>query len=54
MKLVPIDDDKYNEYRLNAMFDCYKWDPQFRDNNTLAKHVLVITEKEAEELKELT
>ena len=36
------------------MFDCYKWDPQFLDNNTIAKHVLVIYKKEHEELKKLT
>ena len=41
MKLIHIPEDKYDEYRLNAMFDCYKWDPQFKDNNTLAKYALV-------------
>ncbi len=54
MRLIPIPKDKYDEYRLNAMFDCYKWDPQFKDNNTLAKYALCITKKEAEELKVLT
>ena len=33
MKLVPIPKEKYDEYRLNLMFDCYKWDPQFYDSN---------------------
>ena len=36
------------------MFDCYKWDPYFLDNNTIAKHVLVLTKEEHEELKTLT
>lgn len=54
MKLVSIPENKYYEYRLNAIFDCYKWDPQFLDNNTLAKHVLIISKKEHEELKKLT
>lgn len=54
MRLVPIPKDKYEEYRLNLMFDCYKWDPQFLDNNTIAKYVLVITQQEHEELKKLT
>lgn len=54
MRLVSIPKDKYNDYRLDLMFDCYKWDPQFLDNNTIAKHALVLTEKEAEELKVLT
>lgn len=54
MKLISIPEKKYDEYRINAIFDCYKWDPQFLDNNTLAKHVLVITEEEYKELAELT
>ena len=54
MKLVPIPKEKYEEYRLNVMFDCYKWDPQFYDNNTIAKYALVLTKEEHEELEELT
>lgn len=54
MKLIPIPKDKYEDYRLTLMFDCYKWDPQFLDNNTIAKYALVITSKEHEELKKLT
>ena len=44
----------YNEYKLDVMLDCYKWDPQFCDNNTVAKYALVLSEKEHEELKLLT
>lgn len=54
MKLVPIPKDKYDEYRITLMFDCYKWDPQFLDNNTIAKYALVLTQKEHEELMRLT
>lgn len=54
MKLVSIPKDKYDEYRLNLMFHAYKWDPQFFDNNTIAKHVLVITNEEHKELEKLT
>lgn len=54
MKLVPIPENKYDEYKLNLMFDCYKWDPQFLDNNTVAKYALVITEEEHRELENLT
>lgn len=54
MKLVSIPEEKYYEYRLSAMFDCYKWDPQFEDNNTLAKHILVISKEEHEKLKQYT
>ncbi len=54
MKLIPIPEEKYNEYRLSLMFDCYKWDPQFLDNNTIAEYALVITKEEHEELQRLT
>ena len=54
MRLVPIPEDKYDEYRLGAIFDCYKWDPQFKDNNTVAKYALVLTKEEYEELVFLT
>lgn len=54
MKLIKIPEDKYYNYRLQAMFDCYKWDPQFCDNNTLAKYVLVLTKEENNEVIKLT
>lgn len=54
MRLVSIPKEKYDEYRINVIFDCYKWDPQFLDNNTVAKHVLIISKEEHEELKRLT
>ena len=54
MKLVSIPKEKYNDYRLDLMFDCYKWDPQFCDNNTISKHALILTQEEHEELKVLT
>ena len=54
MKLVPIPSDKFEDYRIDAIFDCYKWDPQFLDSNTLARYVLVITEDECQEIAKLT
>lgn len=53
MKLVRIPKDKYDDYRLSAIFEGYKWDPQFLDDNTVADHVLVITQEEDQILKEL-
>ena len=44
MKLVPIPEKKYKDYRLDVVFNCYKWNPQFLDNNTIAKYALVLTE----------
>lgn len=52
MKLVTI--SNYEEYRLEAIFKCYKWDPQFVDNNTLAKQALILTEIEYKQLADLT
>ena len=46
MKLIPIPTTKYENYRVNLMFDCYKWDPQFLDNNTIAKYALVLSQEE--------
>ena len=54
MRLVPIPTSEYESYRLDLMFDCYKWDPQFLDNNTVARYALVITEDEHRELVKLT
>ena len=54
MRLIPIPKTKYEEYRLNLMFDCYKWDPQFLDSNTIARYALVLTKEEHEELERLT
>ena len=54
MKLIKIPEDKYYEYKIQAMFDCYKWDPQFCDNNTLSRYVLILSKEENEELVKLT
>ena len=54
MKLIKIPEDKYYDYKLQAMFDCYKWDPQFCDNNTLSNYVLILSKKENEEVIKLT
>lgn len=54
MRLIPIPKEKYDEYRLTLMFDCYKWDPQFLDHNTVAKYALVLSMDEYKELKKLT
>lgn len=54
MKLVSIPRDQYDDYRLTLMFDCYKWDPQFVDHNTVAKYALVMTKEEHKELERLT
>lgn len=54
MRLIPIPEEKYDEYRLKLLFDCYKWDPQFKDHNTVAKYALILTQEEQAKLAELT
>ena len=54
MKLIPIPEDQYEEYRLTLLFDCYKWDPQFLDQNTTSRYVLVLSWEEHEEIRRLT
>jgi len=54
MKLMTIGEDMYHDYRLDVIFKGYKWDPQFLDNNTVSRHVLVITEEEHAELESFT
>ena len=54
MKLVSIPEERYEEYRLNAIFDCYKWDPQFLDSRTVSEYALIITEEEYKEVAKLT
>lgn len=53
MKLIPIPKEKYEDYRLNIMFDCYKWDSQYKDQNTIAPYAVSITQEEHEELVRL-
>ena len=54
MRLIPVPKDKYEDYRLDVIFKGYKWDPQYLDNNTISRYVLVITEQEHLELERLT
>ena len=54
MKLVPMPKEKYEYYKQRLMFEGYKWDPQFVDNNTVAKYVLVLSEDEARTIADYT
>jgi len=52
LRLVSIPDAKYSDYRIDVIFKAYKWDPQVNDQNTIAKHVLLITADTARRLGE--
>ena len=54
VKLLSIPEEKYYDYRLDVIFDGYKWDPQVSDNEAIARHVLVLSENEHKELVCLT
>lgn len=51
LKLVKIPEHLYEDYKLDVIFNAYKWDPQVGDVNTVSKYVLLITEENAEMLK---
>ncbi|MDR3000199.1 MAG: glutathionylspermidine synthase family protein [Fibromonadaceae bacterium] len=51
IKLELIPEDKYSDYRYNVIFKACKWDPQFEDNNTISKHVVILDPKTVEQLK---
>ena len=50
LKLVSISDDQYPDYRTNVIFRSYKWDPHVNDQNTIAKHILLVTPDTARQL----
>lgn len=54
MRLVPIPQEKYENYKQRLMFEGYKWDPQYIDNNTVAKYVLVLSRDEAMTIADYT
>ena len=49
LKLIP--EDKYSEYRYDVIFKAYKWDPQVGDDNTVARHVVIIDQETAKQLE---
>ncbi len=54
MRLIKIPTNKYYDYKVSAIFSCYKWDPQYIDRESLSRYVLLLTQEESEELKNLT
>ena len=50
LRFASIADSQYPDYRINAIFQAYKWDPQVNDQNTVARYVMLITPEAAEQL----
>jgi Glutathionylspermidine synthase len=47
MMLVSIPEKEYSDYRYEVIFKAYKWDPQVGDNNTIARHAILIKQETA-------
>jgi len=52
IKLGAIPPAEYSEYRLDVIFNAYKWDPQVGDSNTIANHVVLMAHDTARQLEE--
>jgi len=50
LRLVSISGDQYPDYRTEVIFQAYKWDPQVNDQNTIAKHILLVRPETARQL----
>ena len=50
LRLISISENQYSDYRINVIFQAYKWDPQINDQNTIAKYALVIPRDTAAQL----
>jgi glutathionylspermidine synthase len=50
LRLIPIPQKSYGDYRYNVIFQCFKWDPQVGDSNTIAPEVVVISPQTAAQL----
>lgn len=51
IRLAHIPDDQYSDYRYHVIFKAYKWDPQVGDQNTIAKHAVLLDRQTAGQLE---
>ena len=49
--LARIPSEQYSDYRYEAIFRAYKWDPQVEDHNTVAEHVVLLDKQTAGRLE---
>lgn len=49
--LARIPGERYSDYRYEAIFRAYKWDPQVEDHNTVAEHVVLLDRQTAKQLE---
>src|SRR5204863_1483515 len=48
--VMPLSDSDYAAFRRQAIFECFKWDPQIGDANVVARHPLVLRRKAWEDV----
>ena len=53
MQLRSIPAQHYSDYRYEVIFGAYKWDPQVGDQDTIARHTLLLDRNTAAELEKL-
>ena len=53
MQLRPIPAQHMSDYRYDVIFSAYKWDPQVGDQDTIARHALLLDRKTAQEVEQL-
>jgi Glutathionylspermidine synthase len=53
MQLRSIPAQHFNDYRYEVIFGAYKWDPQVGDQDTIARHTLLLSRDAAAELETL-
>lgn len=51
IQLARIPGDQYSDYRYQVIFKAYKWDPQVGDQNTIAKHAVLMDRQTADQLE---
>jgi len=52
IRLDSIPETEFNDYRYQVIFNAYKWDPQVSDHPTIAKHVVILSRKTADQLEQ--
>ncbi len=50
-QLISIPRENFSEYRYDAIFKAYKWDPQVEDDGTVSRHVVLMDTETAAQLE---
>ncbi len=50
-QLISIPKENFSEYRYDAIFKAYKWDPQVEDDGTVSRHLVLMDMETTEQLE---